>query len=124
MKTTNGKFVGWLVMIVAAFLLNGCGPDVDHIIIVEMRNNSSEAIHLWCSGEDIGPSNKVEPGASRTNTIPWTQRDGDIVVEQWPVTVSAGSGGVVLTSKVFQVEVQKTAGIRVSYSGGGLTQVK
>lgn len=111
-----------LFLLLMAFTLSlfiGC-DDEERSIIVLMKNNSSEEVHLWCSGEDIAPTNKVVPGGSRSNTVFYKT---DQAAQTYNISVSAGKNGSTLTSKSFEIKV--TDGIlSVSYSGGALSLVK
>ena len=87
-----------------------------------MKNNSSGPVHLWLNNESMDPSNKVDPGSSRTAMMPWIQRDGEPVVEMVNLKGYAGSNGEVITSIVVEVKVQKTSAVRVVYSDGTLSK--
>jgi len=117
MKTTSLKFLSIMVLLASTFILSNCGETVEKMILVTMTNNSSGPIHMWTQGESIDPSNKLESGASRTNFVRWTQRDGEEIVEMVPVQVYAGRGDEVLSTKTFEVNVQETSALTVSYTG-------
>ena len=117
MKTTSLKFLSIMVLLASTLILSSCGENVEKMILVTMTNNSNSDIHMWTQDENIDPSNKLQPGASRTSYAYWTQRDGEPIVEIVPVKVYAGSGGQVLTSKTFEVNVQETSALTVSYIG-------
>jgi len=129
MKTTNFKGFFLLSIFLSFSLLYGCDESVKREVIVTMKNNSSEETHLWTHGESIDPANKLAPGASRSNGIPWLDEDtilGDL--DQWvDITVYAGRNGATLTSKTFRVIVRGTGSsgiLEVVYSGGALSATK
>lgn len=122
MKTIYLKGLGFALLLSSLFFLSGCGGEITKNVLITMKNSSSESIHLWTSGESMDPSNKVAPGASRNNFIPWIQRDGEALVAWVEVTIYAGSNGVVLTSKTIRIMVQETGSASVVYSGGVLTE--
>lgn len=110
----------FLLSIVFTLTLFTSCEDIERMIIVTMKNNSSEEVHLWCSGETIASTNKVAPGASRSNTIFYKT---DQAAQTYNISVSAGRNGSTLTSKSFEINVD-AAGLSVSYSGGVLTSSK
>lgn len=117
MKTTSLKFLSLMVLLASTLILSSCGEDIEHNILVTLHNNSSGPVHLWTHNESIDASNKVESGASRTNFVRWTQRDGEEIVEMVPVQVYAGSDGQASSTKTFEVNVQETSALNVSYTG-------
>ncbi len=117
MKTNSLKFLSLMVLLASTFILSNCGENVEKMILVTMTNNSSGEVHMWTQNENIDPSNKLQPGQSRTSYAYWTQRDGEPIVQIVPVKVYAGKNGQVLTSKTFEVNVTETSALTVSYTG-------
>lgn len=124
MKTTNFKGFFLLSILLSVFLLSGCKkkeswPISNH---VTMKNNSSEEIHLWTSGEGIDASNKLAPGASRSHTITWDYETTENIIAQVNITVYAGRSGATITSITFEESVDARS--YVVYSGGALSVIK
>ena len=119
MKTTNFKGFFLLSLLLSVFLLSGC-EDTKSQILLTMKNNSSEEIHLWTNNESIDPSNKLAPGASRSHDIPYLAEDGGLLVEWIEITVFAGRSGATITSKKIRIDLPKTK-LTVAYSGGALS---
>ncbi len=125
MKTTNFRGFFLLSILLSVFLLSGCDEiDSVHHIRVTLKNNSSEEMHLWTDGESIDPSNKLAPGASRTNTLKFeVPKTEDANVYLVKIGVQAGRNGATITSKTFSVEKESKA-LTVVYSGGALSSAQ
>jgi len=122
MKTPNFKGIFLSSILLSFFLLSGCDSTKSQILLT-MKNNSNEEIHLWTDSESIDPSNKLAPGASRSKDRPYFEDDAGLMVEWIEITVFAGRNGATITSKTFRVDLPKST-FTVVYSGGALSSAQ
>jgi hypothetical protein len=119
-----------LVFFIASVLFLGTTGCVDPIglssgeemwnpyVEVTLTNWDNEDLHMWISGESIGPHNKLKPDESRKSSylllnVP-EKGEKDSAFED--ITVYAGRNGNVIASKSYSVNNNSII-LRVKYDG-------
>ncbi len=116
-----------LVLTAILVMMSGCdllwgsaGGDV----AFTLKNSSDEDVHLWISGESIGPSNKVSPGGKRSAYKSFVDDEGKSIYaddQSAVVTVYAGRNGSVITSEIYEMDANKSSKFTVSFNGSSLS---
>jgi hypothetical protein len=121
------KKLGFYLVMASLLVSYGCNLSEDEAarkethVLFELKNNSDLDTHMWITGEDIMPNNKLAPGEQRKVTYIKSAElmDENSKIKEDPVTVSVGRNGTVLTSRIVYVDYFVSSFI-VTYDGSSI----
>jgi hypothetical protein len=125
MKKIKLKRLAFIIAILSIIFTCGCRGLIPISCTVVMTNKSTKEVHMWISGEGIGPTNKLAPGKSRKKTYYYSEEAMKEVVfneQMCDVNVMAGTNGKTEFNQLFTT--QDGATINVNFTGFALVLVK
>jgi len=104
------KKLGTFIVLLVFFANTGCSeeyrnPPPTKYVEVTLKNVASEAVHMWITGDQINPNNKLQPG--ETTRILYHKSDELLKEEifEESLTIYAGRNGSTLTSRTEKVSL-------------------
>jgi hypothetical protein len=93
---------------------------VGQAVDVSMYNGSDEEVHMWATGETMGPKNKLAPGEQRVHKIIIEE-----AADKVSFAVSVGRNGLMIKQRTFIVDIDPddaSYGISVVFDGSELSK--
>ena len=87
-------------------------------VSISFKNFSSEPVHLWYHSENIGPGNRLSPGADRCFVIRSNFN------ETASFTFFAGRDGASIATRSFSVKVEENIAILVDWNTNNTLTVR
>lgn len=107
--------------LVCVFVCSSCVTDtVGQAVDVSMYNGSDEEVHMWATGETMGPKNKLAPGEQRVHKIIIEE-----AADKVSFAVSVGRNGLMIKQRTFIVDIDPddaSYGISVVFDGSELSK--
>ena len=107
--------------LVCVFMCSSCVTDtVGQAVNVSMYNGSDEEVHMWATGETMGPKNKLAPGKQRVHKIIIEE-----AADKVSFAVSVGRNGLMIKQRTFIVDIDPddaSYGISVVFDGSELSK--
>ncbi len=125
------KKLGIIIVLALLYVSTGCGerdtvgesqPDISSYIEITLRNHSDEDTHMWISGGQISPDNKVRPGGERTANY---RKSDDLMsgkIENETVSIFIGRNGLGIAQKNVTV-YDEWEELEFGWNGTGWTDI-
>jgi hypothetical protein len=117
----SDRFSWTLLCLVCVFMCSSCVTDtVGQAVNVSMYNGSDEEVHMWATGETMGPKNKLAPGKQRVHKIIIEE-----AADKVSFAVSVGRNGLMIKQRTFIVDIDPddaSYGISVVFDGSELSK--